>query len=156
MKGVTPLFICTMKYSRGKALGLLWLLLFAFLSVLLLHACVSERSAPAATDEQRAGYLTALGWQVDPEPVETLSLTLPDPLEEPYQSYNVLQLSQGFDLRAYCGKTLERCSYTVTNHPSGRVCQANLYVFRGEVIAGDILCTGEGGFIAPLAFPTKE
>ena len=23
----------------------------------------------------------------------------------------------------------------------------------GEIVAGDILCTGEGGFIAPLAFP---
>lgn len=147
------MFICTMKYSRSKALGLLWLLLLAFLGILLLHACTSEWSAPAASDEQRVAYLVSLGWEVDAEPVETLSLTLPDPLEEPYLSYNVLQLSQGYDLQAYCGKTLERCTYTVTNHPSGRICQADLYLFRGEIVAGDILCTGEGGFIAPLAFP---
>ena len=147
------MFICTMKYSRSKALGLLWLLLLAFLGILLLHACTSGRSAPAASDEQRVAYLVSLGWEVDAEPVETLSLTLPDPLEEPYLSYNVLQLSQGYDLQAYCGKTLERCTYTVTNHPSGRICQADLYLFRGEIVAGDILCTGEGGFVAPLAFP---
>ena len=94
-----------------------------------------------------------VGWQVEPEPVETLSLTLPKELEEPYQSYNVLQRAQGFDLEPCCGKTVERCTYTVKNHPSGKVCQADLYICGGEIVAGDILCTGEGGFIAPLAFP---
>ena len=29
----------------------------------------------------------------------------------------------------------------------------DLYICGGEIVAGDILCTGEGGFIAPLAFP---
>ena len=89
----------------------------------------------------------------EPEPVETLSLTLPKELEEPYLSYNVLQRAQGFDLEPCCGKTVERCTYTVKNHPSGKVCQADLYICGGEIVAGDILCTGEGGFIAPLAFP---
>ena len=73
--------------------------------------------------------------------------------EEPYLSYNVLQRAQGFDLEPCCGKTVERCTYTVKNHPSGKVCQADLYICGGEIVAGDILCTGEGGFIAPLAFP---
>ena len=80
-------------------------------------------------------------------------LFLPKELEEPYLSYNVLQRAQGFDLEPCCGKTVERCSYTVKNHPSGKVCQADLYICGGEIVAGDILCTGEGGFIAPLAFP---
>ena len=105
------------------------------------------------TNEQRVAYLNSLGWQVEPEPVETLSLTLPKELEEPYLSYNVLQRAQGFDLEPCCGKTVERCTYTVKNHPSGKVCQADLYICGGEIVAGDILCTGEGGFIAPLAFP---
>ena len=78
---------------------------------------------------------------------------LPKELEEPYLSYNVLQRAQGFDLEPCCGKTVERCTYTVKNHPSGKVCQADLYICGGEIVAGDILCTGEGGFIAPLAFP---
>ena len=80
-------------------------------------------------------------------------LFLPKELEEPYQSYNVLQRAQGFDLEPCCGKTVERCTYTVKNHPSGKVCQADLYICGGEIVAGDILCTGEGGFIAPLSFP---
>ena len=80
-------------------------------------------------------------------------LFLPKELEEPYLSYNVLQRAQGFDLEPCCGKTVERCTYTVKNHPSGKVCEADLYICGGEIVAGDILCTGEGGFIAPLAFP---
>ena len=142
-----------MKYSRRRLLGVLWLLLLAFLGFLLLRSCGSDRTAAAATNEQRVAYLNSLGWQVEPEPVETLSLTLPKELEEPYQSYNVLQRAQGFDLEPCCGKTVERCTYTVKNHPSGKVCQADLYICGGEIVAGDILCTGEGGFIAPLAFP---
>ena len=174
-----------MKYSRRRLLGVLWLLLLAFLGFLLLRSCGSDRTAAAATNEQRVAYLNSLclrgaggetekpaktgtqgatneariaflesyGWQVEPEPVETLSLTLPKELEEPYLSYNVLQRAQGFDLEPCCGKTVERCTYTVKNHPSGKVCQADLYICGGEIVAGDILCTGEGGFIAPLAFP---
>ena len=108
-----------MKYSRRRLLGVLWLLLLAFLGFLLLRSCGSDRTAAAATNEQRVAYLN----------------------------------SQGFDLEPCCGKTVERCTYTVKNHPSGKVCQADLYICGGEIVAGDILCTGEGGFIAPLAFP---
>ncbi|MFR5846351.1 MAG: DUF4830 domain-containing protein [Oscillospiraceae bacterium] len=35
-------------------------------------------------------------------------------------------------------KTVERCTYTVKNHPSGKVCQADLYICGGEIVAGDI------------------
>ena len=64
-------------------------------------------------------------------------LFLPKELEEPYLSYNVLQRAQGFDLEPCCGKTVERCTYTVKNHPSGKVCQADLYICGGEIVAGD-------------------
>ena len=120
-----------MKYSRRRLLGVLWLLLLAFLGFLLLRSCGSDRTAAAATNEQRVACLNSLGWQVEPEPVETLSLTLPKELEEPYLSYNVLQRAQGFDLEPCCGKTVERCTYTVKNHPSGKVCQADLYICGG-------------------------
>ena len=36
-----------------------------------------------------------------------------------------------------------------TAHLKSYVCNS----CGGEIVAGDILCTGEGGFIAPLAFP---
>lgn len=149
------MLICTLKCSRRRLLRVLLPVLFALLCLLALFFSRAERTAPAETAAQGAAFLVSLGWEVEPEPLETLSLTLPDPLEEPYLSYNVLQQSQGFDLLPYCGKTLERCTYIVTNHPSGGECRADLYFCGSELVAGNILCTGENGFLAPLGFPKR-
>ena len=47
-----------------------------------------------------------------------------------------------------------RYTYVVTNYPDpARPCQLNLYVCDGVVAAGDLVCTGENGFVAGLAFP---
>ena len=152
--------IMTAKVPKRRLLLIVLLLIAAAVVLALcLRGAGGETEKPAktgtqgATNEARIAFLESYGWQVEPEPVETLSLTLPKELEEPYLSYNVLQRAQGFDLEPGCGKTVERCTYTVKNHPSGKVCQADLYICGGEIVAGDILCTGEGGFIAPLAFP---
>jgi len=143
---------------------------FALLAALILLAAVSavllfrsrlapgERDDPslrAETNEERVAYLEALGWQVRPEPIEAIRVTLPEELTEPYRSYNELQLRQGFDLTPCCGETLDRYTYALTNYP-GRSggCQADLYVYRGEVVAGDVVCTGENGFIDTLDFPS--
>ena len=108
------------------------------------------------TPEERAEYLASLGWEVNDQPIETLSVTLGETLEEPYLSYNDLQRSQGFDLTRYCGQTLSRYTYVVTNYPDASLpCQADLYVCGGVLAAGDIVCTGENGFMAGLAFPAN-
>lgn len=99
------------------------------------------------TNGDRVAYLAALGWEVEEDPIESYTFQLPDPLEEPYLSYNALQIPQGFDLSDWCGRTVERYTYTVTNwpdRPDG--VQADLYVCDGEAVAGDILCPGPGGF----------
>ena len=49
MKGCDAVFICTMKYSRRRLLGVLWLLLLAFLGFLLLRSCGSDRTAAAVS-----------------------------------------------------------------------------------------------------------
>lgn len=139
-----------MKCPRRRIGALLGLALTALLCFILLRGC---GGSPAADNDRCADYLASLGWEIDRDPIETLSLTLPKPLHEPYESYNELQLRQGCDLRPYEGKKLERRTYTVTNHPSGKPCQADLYLYNGEIVAGDILCLGESGFIAPLAYP---
>ena len=153
------MFIVTAKFSRHKALlGAVCLFLVIGLSAALFgHGRNAEEGGLVAeSNEARIEYLHSLGWEVVPDPVETLSLTLPDPLVEPYLSYNELQRSQGFDLSDCCGKPLERYTYVVTNYP-GRAdnCQADLYLCSGVIVAGDIVCAGEDGFMAELAFPEK-
>lgn len=114
-----------------------------------------ESSCLPDTNEARVEYLSQWGWEVDPEPVETLQFLLPDTLEEPYLSYNVLQKSQGFDLSRCCGKQVSRYTYLVTNYPGDREgVQVNLYLCEGEPVAGDVCCTGADGFRNPLVYPS--
>lgn len=147
------MLIYTMKYSRRKAAAAAALaFLLLSLAVLLLRGGAGQH---ADDSNPCVEYLTSLGWTVESEPIETLSLTLPAELTEPYLSYNALQLAQGFDLAPYCDRKLTRCTYTITNHPSGSDAQADLYLCGGTIVAGDIVCIGEGGFIAPLAYPEQ-
>ena len=152
------MLIFTTRFSKKKAaLAVILLgLLFAALIFLLGRAPTNEESPQLrlTTSQDCAAYLTSCGWEVLPEPIETLQFLLPDVLEEPYLSYNALQLTQGFDLSDFCGKQVSRITFTVTNypqHPEG--VQANLYLCEEILIAGDILCTGQNGFQVGLTFP---
>lgn len=152
------MLIWTTRFSRKKAafavivLGLL----IGFLIVVMGRVPVDEEQdlPKLSTNEARVAYLESLGWQVDPEPVETLQLLLPEQLQEPYLSYNTLQTAQGFDLSLCCGKQLSRFTYTVTNYPDRPAgIQANLYICEDLPVAGDICCPGSGGFQDTLQFP---
>ena len=151
------MFIITAKFSRRRAFALAAVACLALALIALPRACRKGAEAPAIpaeTNEQRLAYLASLGWAVNDQPIETLNITLGETLEEPYLSYNDLQRSQGFDLTRYCGQTLSRYTYVVTNYPDASLpCQADLYVCDGALAAGDIVCTGENGFMAGLAFP---
>ena len=137
------MFIITAKCSKRRVVKIL--LIFALLLSLFLALRACRHSSPppviaAGTNEERIAYLASLGWEVNDQPIETLSVTLGETLEEPYLSYN--------------DQTLSRYTYVVTNYPDASLpCQADLYVCDGVLAAGDIVCTGENGFMAGLAFP---
>ena len=148
------MLIWTARFSRKKAVAVVMFLGLLVGVLILLAGRSSEPSAdqPKLTDNTaRTSYLASLGWAVDPEPLETLQFLLPDTLEEPYRSYNELQLSRGFDLSRCCGKQVTRYTYAVTNHPERTDgVQANLYVCEELAVAGDLFCPGESGFQLPL------
>lgn len=109
---------------------------------------------PAASNEERLTYLGSLGWQVNPEPLETLALQLPQELGADYSDYLRLQEEQGMPFAQYAGQTASRYTYAVNNYPGydGPV-QINLWVCDGVLVGGDLIAPGEGGFTAGLAFP---
>ena len=152
------MLIWTARFSRKKAaLAVIVLGLVSALVIVLAGRLPSDSPTEAlvlSDGAQRVAYLESLGWQVEPEPVETLQFLLPEELEEPYLTYSELQDAQGFDLAACCGKQVARYTYTVTNYP-GRPegVQANLYVCEGRPAAGDILCAGADGFQDTLVYP---
>lgn len=134
--------------------GICFIALILFCGSLQKDTMPSKKAEPAPTDRERVAYLTDLGWQVDPVPIESLILTLPAPLDEEFEAYNALQVMQGFDLSPYAGKQIVRYSYLVKNHPSGTEnIQINLYLHDNMIIAGDVLGFGDTPFIDTLLFP---
>ena len=135
------------------------LILACLTSVLILLFCLSSPAAGLPvleTNDQRVAYLQSLGWEVTPEPVETLQFLMPEQLEEPYLTYNNLQQTQGFDLSVCCGKQVTRYTYTILNYPDrAEGVQANLYVCNEAPVAGDLCCPGENGFQTAL-IPAKS
>ena len=92
----------------------------------------------AAANEERVAYLESLGWQVEPQPIETLDLQLPEKL--PFADFG--------------GQAVKRYTYTITNYPEiPQGVQANLYLWGDQIIGGDVIFTGQGGFQTDLAFP---
>lgn len=155
------MMIFTAKLSRKKAAlaVLVFGLLCAGLILLIGHTPNDTVQEPLrlSTSQDCADYLTSQGWDVFPEPVETLQFLLPEVLEEPYLSYNALQLTQGYDLSSCCGKQLTRLTFTVTNYPNRPDgVQANLYLCEEQLVAGDILCSGENGFQVGLTYPSPQ
>jgi hypothetical protein len=147
------MMIWTARVSMRKII-IAVLILASLTSILILSICHSSPSPglpPLETNNQRVAYLQSLGWEVSPEPMETLQFLMPETLEEPYVTYNKLQQAQGFDLSACCGKQVTRYTYAVLNHPDQTEgIQANLFVCDGIPVAGDIFCSGENGFQLPL------
>lgn len=155
------MMIVTARFSKKKAaLAVIAAGVAAAVVVILVSFVQGDgtEDLPELTDNtQRVEYLQSLGWEVEPEPVETLQFLLPESLAEPYLSYNQLQKEQGFDLSEYCGKQVNRYTYTVLNYPNRPDdVQINLYICENRPAAGDVFCSGADGFQATLVYPEAD
>lgn len=128
-------------------------------SALMLAGCFdggkTAEVITAATNEERVAYLEGLGWQVQPDPIETLDLQLPDKLDGEWNAYAKLQKGQNLPFGEFAGQAVKRYTYTVTNYPEiPEGVQANLYLWGDQIIGGDVIFTGQGGFQTDLKFPS--
>ena len=105
------------------------------------------------TNEQREAYLTSLGWEFNTDCTEK-QVTIPSEFNDTYTKYNDIQMSQGFDLTAYKGRTVTVYTYNITNYEGyeNRDCIfANLLVCDNVLIGGDICSTSvSDGFMQVL------
>ena len=99
-------------------------------------------------NEDRIAFLAQFGWTVEATPIESTTVTVPKEFDKVFAAYNEMQRAQGLDLSACAGRTVERYTYAVTNYEGyeGRVL-ANLLVYRGRVIGGDVCAAESGGFV---------
>ena len=103
------------------------------------------------SNEERIAFLAQFGWEVQPDAIESTTVRIPAEFDKVFAAYNELQRTQGLDLSSFAGKTVERHTYAVSNYPGydGTV-HANLLIFRGRVIGGDICSADPAGFLQGL------
>ena len=154
------LYIIHMRFTRRRLLLTAAALVLVTGMTLLLAGCfrgsTPREEVSLATNDQRVVYLQGLGWQVSPEPVETLDLQLPEDLKPQWGDYLKLQEKQGLPFGDCAGQTVRRFTYTVANYPEvPDGVQANLFLCGDRLVGGDIIATGENGFQTVLTFPER-
>ena len=118
---------------------------------------VSVRYDKVKSADDAARFLTQFGWVADAGSAEVKDVTIPAAFDKVFAGYNELQKSQGLDLAKYKKKTVTRYTFTVTNYDGyeGTV-YANVLVYRGRVIGGDICSADVSGFIHGFEKPAEE
>lgn len=102
----------------------------------------------AKTTEQQISILKAFGYEVDPEPALIEEIIIPSKFDESYDSYNDFQKLSGFDLGKYKGRRVKKYTFNVTNYPeNSNGVVANLLVYKGKAIGGDISSVELNGFV---------
>ena len=100
------------------------------------------------TNEDRIGFLSQFGWTVEENFLEEVNVTIPNEFDKVYVGYNDIQKQQGLDLSKYKNKDVKRYTYKITNYPDYEgIVYANLLVYRGRVIGGDICSADVNGFV---------
>ncbi len=100
------------------------------------------------TKDDVVSFLSQFGWQVNADPVEVKTVTIPSEFDKVFAAYNELQKGQGLNLLKFKNKDVTRYTFAVTNYAgySGTV-YANVLVYRNKVIGGDICSADLSGFI---------
>lgn len=99
------------------------------------------------TNEDRVGFLSQFGWEVEGDAVVAEEVSIPSEFDSVFISYNDLQKRQGLDLSRYKRKNVEHYRYVVTNYGGEGTVYANLLIYRGKVIGGDISSAAMNGFV---------
>jgi len=157
-------FIVTAKVPRRRAaLGAAAAALLCCCAAALQLTPEADRAVSASavpdpkgikTQQDQVDYLSAYGWQVDPEPLATQELQIPKEMDDSYDEYLSLQESQGFDLKKLAGKRVKRYTYEILNYPTGEEgVQAQLLIYKHKVVGGEVMSPRLDGFLHGLAMP---
>lgn len=150
------MFMLTLKWNKRTAVLVITAAAVLLIALVLIlgrpgnNAPSPDSGLQLNSTEKRVAYLASLGWTADPASETEQPILIPKEFGEVYEKYNALQLRQGFDLRDYRGMDATLYTYTVTNHPCGENVIAQLIVFGGEAIGGDVHSPALDGFMHGL------
>lgn len=154
------MFVISLSVKKRKKFFVTAAVAFVIFSVVLFCVQSCELSENAAIqpkhntevsgDADCLRFISDFGWEVDKEPTEIRDVVIPAEFDDVYENYNEIQLSQGFDLREYAGRRVQRRTYTVKNYPNadgdGSI-RVNILICDGTVIGGDVCSIKLDGFM---------
>ena len=154
------MFVYSIRAGTVRFFGVVCVALLLLVSLVAFVPELSPVAAAGEIEEQSIRYedvedpadgiefLAQFGWEVDPTPTESTTVTIPAEFDKVFAAYNELQRGQGLDLSGYAGRVVQRYTYRVTNYEGyeGEVL-ANLLIFRGRVIGGDVCASNANGFL---------
>ena len=139
---------------RANALKLLGILCVSLTVLIALIAFVPTYGSVAASKNETevsysydkiksatdaASYLRQFGWEIDDEPTEVKTVTIPDEFDKVFSAYNEIQKAQGLNLLRYRGKEVTRYTFRVLNYEGTDLpVWANVLVYKKRVIGGDL------------------
>lgn len=139
------------KSKLSKRSAVFILIAAAAILALIVLICSGGTGSGLTTTEKRVEFLASLGWEVDASSETAKEIALPETLGGVLAEYNELQKQQGYDLSQYCGEVCESYTYVLTSYPSGETgVIAQLFIYKGRVIGGDIHSAALGGFMHGL------
>ena len=122
--------------------------LLVILAVKLSDSPQNTYDTTAKTTAQRLDFLSNFGWECDEKSEQVKDFVIPTEFDKVYSSYNDIQLSQGFDLTKYSGKSVKIYTYKILNYPeNSQYVYGSITVYENKIIAGDIHSTALDGFM---------
>lgn len=158
------MFVYSVKTSKAKIFTVIVALV---LSVAAIVFVMNKKQEPVTNDPaisykaenaaERTAFLSQFGWKISEDPVEISEVIIPADFDAGYAEYAEMNKAQGLDLEPYKGMRAKRWTYDILNYPglenkSG--VQANLLIFEGRIIGGDVCSLDLGGFMHGFDFPS--
>ncbi len=109
--------------------------------ILLMRASFTEEKAVFSQIVKEMGYD-----DVSEKPYEVVEFTIPETFNDVYMRYNNLLKESGYDLAQYRGKTCKRYTYLIPSQNA----RANIIVYDGKIIGGDISGITLDGIMVPI------
>ena len=159
------MFIYSVRASTVRVAAVVMLLGALVLGLVLMGQGEAVAASAAAggidysgikTKADRLAFIRGFGIQVDEASETETAFRMPDSFDRVIAGYNVLQQKQGLDLSKYQNKKVTRYTYKVTNYKSDGEVYANLFVYRGKIVACDICSADPSGFVLPLTLVDRR
>lgn len=154
------MFILTTKLSPVKLLAISLAVVTLVLGVVFLVLPKDEVAETAGQlkikdAEDVRTFLSSQGWETSISGSHE-TVTIPTEWNSTFSGYNQIQADQGYDLTKLKGKEVTRYTFEVTNYPDQKeIILANVLVYKGRVVGGDLSTTRADGYMHGFALPQE-